>query len=45
MRDAIPSWIWDAVTELQGQISSGAAEVPCGWCADTINDIRAKYPD
>jgi len=45
MRDAIPSWIWDAVTELQGQISSGAAEVPCGWCADTIGDIRAKYPD
>ncbi|MBT3265467.1 MAG: BMP family ABC transporter substrate-binding protein, partial [Acidiferrobacteraceae bacterium] len=40
MRDAIPSWIWDAVTELQGQISSGAAEVPCGWCADTIDDIR-----
>ena len=45
MRDAIPGWIWDAVTELQGQISSGAAEVPCGWCADTIDDIRAKYPD
>ena len=45
MRDAIPGWIWDAVTELQGQISSGAAEVPCGWCADTIGDIRAKYPD
>ena len=45
MRDDIPGWIWDAVAELQGQISDGSAEVPCGWCPDTIGDIRAKYPD
>jgi basic membrane protein A len=45
MRDDIPGWIWDAVAELQGQISDGTAEVPCGWCPDTIGDIRAKYPD
>jgi basic membrane protein A len=45
MRDEIPSWIWDAVAELQGQISDGSAEVPCGWCPDTIGEIRAKYPD
>ncbi len=45
MRDEIPGWIWDAVAELQGQISDGTAEVPCGWCPDTIGDIRAKYPD
>ena len=45
MRDEIPGWIWDAVAELQGQISDGSAEVPCGWCPDTIGDIRAKYPD
>ena len=45
MRKDIPQWIWDAVAELQGQISSGAAEVPCGWCPDTIAEIRAKYPD
>ena len=29
----------------QAEISSGAADVPCGWCPDTIGDIRAKYPD
>ena len=45
MRGEIPGWIWDAVAELQGQISDGSAEVPCGWCPDTIGDIRAKYPD
>ena len=45
MRDEIPGWIWDAVAELQGQISDGSADVPCGWCPDTIGDIRAKYPD
>ncbi len=45
MRDEIPSWIWEAVAELQGQISDGSAEVPCGWCPDTIGEIRAKYPD
>jgi len=45
MRDDIPGWIWDAVAELQGQISDGTADVPCGWCPDTIGDIRAKYPD
>ena len=45
MRDEIPGWIWDAVAELQAQISDGSAEVPCGWCPDTIGEIRAKYPD
>ena len=45
MRDEIPAWIWDAVAELQAQISDGSAEVPCGWCPDTIGEIRAKYPD
>ena len=45
MRDEIPGWIWDAVVELQAQISDGSAEVPCGWCPDTIGEIRAKYPD
>ena len=45
MRDEIPGWIWDAVAELQAQISDGSAEVPCGWCPDTIGEIRTKYPD
>jgi basic membrane protein A len=45
MRGAIPGWIWDAVDELKAEISAGTAEIPCGWCADTIGEIRDKYPD
>ncbi|HIF82075.1 MAG TPA: BMP family ABC transporter substrate-binding protein [Gammaproteobacteria bacterium] len=45
MRAGIPSWIWDAVDELEAKISSGEAEIPCGWCPDTIGDIRNQYPD
>ena len=45
MREDIPAWIWEAVAELQAQISDGTAEVPCGWGPDTIKEIRAKYPD
>ena len=45
MREDIPAWIWEAVAELQAQISDGTAEVPCGWFPDTIGEIRAKYPD
>ena len=45
MRAGIPSWIWDAVGELEDKISSGEAEIPCGWCPDTIGDIRNQYPD
>ncbi len=45
MRAAVPGWIWDAVGELEAKISSGEAEIPCGWCPDTIGDIRNQYPD
>ena len=45
MREDIPAWIWEAVAELEAQISDGTAEVPCGWCPDTIGEIRVKYPD
>ena len=45
MRAAVPAWIWEAVEELQGKISSGEAKVPCDWCADSIKAIRAQYPD
>jgi len=45
MRAGIPSWIWDAVDELEAKIGSGEAEIPCGWCPDTIGDIRNQYPD
>ena len=45
MRAAVPAWIWEAVEELGGKISSGEAKVPCDWCADSIKAIRAQYPD
>ena len=45
MRAAVPAWIWEAVEELEGKISSGEAKVPCDWCADSIKAIRAQYPD
>ena len=45
MRGAVPAWIWEAVDELKGKIGSGEVVIPCGWCADTIDQIRADYPD
>jgi len=36
MRDAQPSWIWDAVAELEGKIRTGEVEVPLAWTADAI---------
>ena len=45
MRAAVPGWIWDAVDELAAKIGSGEVVIPCGWCADTIDQIRADYPD
>ena len=45
MRAAVPGWIWDAVDELSAKIGSGDVVIPCGWCADTIDQIRADYPD
>ena len=45
MRAAVPGWIWDAVDELSAKIGSGEVVIPCGWCADTIDQIRADYPD
>jgi len=45
MRAAVPGWIWDAVDELSAKIGSGDVVIPCDWCADTIDQIRADYPD
>ena len=45
MRAAVPGWIWDAVDELAAKIGSGEVVIPCDWCADTIDQIRADYPD
>ena len=45
MRAAVPGWIWAAVDELSAKIGSGEVVIPCGWCADTIDQIRADYPD
>jgi basic membrane protein A len=36
MRDAQPSWIWNAVAELEGKIRSGEVLVPLADTADTV---------
>jgi len=40
MRNSIPSWIWQAVDELQGKISSGAVQVPLVQSQDLITYWR-----
>ena len=41
MREAQPSWIWDAMDELLGQIRSGAVTVPLATTQDVVNYWRA----
>jgi len=36
MRDAQPSWIWEAVAELETKIRTGEVEVPLAFTADDI---------
>ena len=36
MRESVPSWIWEAVAELEEKIRSGEVEVPC---ADTKEEV------
>lgn len=40
MRDAQPSWIWDAVAELQEAIRTGAVEVPLAMTQDAVDSWR-----
>ncbi len=42
MREAQPSWIWDAVAELEDKIATGAVEVPLAWTAEEIAFWRAE---
>ncbi len=40
MRDAQPSWIWDAVAELEAAIRTGAVEVPLADTKETVDSWR-----
>lgn len=40
MRDGQPSWIWDAVNELQTKISNGTVTVPLVMTQDAVNQWR-----
>ncbi|MDH5419346.1 MAG: BMP family ABC transporter substrate-binding protein [Candidatus Bathyarchaeota archaeon] len=40
MRDAQPSWIWDAVAELEEAIRTGAVEVPLAMTQDAVDYWR-----
>jgi len=40
LRDAQPSWIWEAVAELEQKIRTGEVEVPLAETADAIAEWR-----
>jgi len=44
MRGEIPSWIWDAVDDLEKQIVSGKISVPTANTLDEMKAVRSKYP-
>jgi basic membrane protein A len=41
MRNALPSWVWDAATELQDGITSGTIQVPLAQTQADVNTWRA----
>lgn len=43
MRDAQPSWIWEAVEELETKIRTGEVEVPLAFTADAIAYWRGIF--
>ncbi len=44
MRAQIPSWIWDAVADLEKQIISGKISVPNANTLDEMKAVRSTYP-
>jgi basic membrane protein A len=44
MRAQIPSWIWDAVGDLEKQIISGKISVPNANTLEEMKAVRSKYP-
>jgi basic membrane protein A len=43
-RAQIPTWVWDAVAELEGLIARGEIEVPSASTAEQIAQVRQQYP-
>ena len=41
MRGSLPSWIWDALTELESKIRGGQVEVPMVLTKDAVDQWRA----
>jgi len=44
MRARIPSWIWEAIAELEKQIISGKISVPNANTLDEMKAVRSTYP-
>jgi len=44
MRDAIPYFIWDAVSQLELGIVSGEVVVPTANTLEEMEAVRAQYP-
>lgn len=42
MRESIPSWIWNAVSELEQKIRSGEVQVPCPLTREEVDKWRAE---
>ncbi|MEM3031620.1 MAG: BMP family ABC transporter substrate-binding protein [Nitrososphaerota archaeon] len=40
MRGSLPSWIWDALTELESKIRGGQVEVPLAFTKDAVDSWR-----
>ncbi|GEM_PF-72053 len=43
IREALPSWIWEAVDELQKEILSGKIQVPAPMKKEEIEKFRVEY--
>ncbi len=43
IREALPSWIWQAVDELKEEILSGKVQVPAPMKKEDIEKVRAEY--
>jgi basic membrane protein A len=44
MRARIPSWIWNAVADLENQIISGKISVPNANTLEEMKAVRSKFP-
>ena len=42
MRSRVPSWVWDALTELESKIRTGQVDVPMVLTKEAVDSWREK---